>query len=76
MLGTYSVGAIINRVGFLVHKILEKNVVEFNSVSERETIKRKSNNKSCTISTTERLFVNVPACSHRDEKLQGFYDVH
>ena len=61
-------------VGFLIHKRLEKNIVEFYSVSERVA--------SVTIKLNTRynlkiIQVYAPTCSHSDEEIESFYeDVH
>ena len=58
-------------VGFLVHKRLEKNIVEFYSVSERVA--------SVTLKLNDRYNLKIvqvyaPTCSHPDEEVESFYE--
>ena len=61
-------------VGFLIHKSLEKNIIEFYSVSERvASVTIKLNNRY----NLKIIQVYAPTCSHSDEEIESFYeDVH
>lgn len=60
-------------LGFLVHKHIEKNIVEFHNVRERVA--------SVTVKLNIRYNVNtiqvyLSACSHSDEEIKSLYGVH
>lgn len=61
-------------VGFLIHKRLEKNFIEFHSVSERvASVILKLNEKY----SVKNVQVYAPTSSHSDEEVESFYeDVH